>query len=75
MSLWSILMGGDEITIRVRKESHLAFLLSAFLGAYNRRTDVMERAVKLDERVQAVIHKLDTAGESLKDAVEANQPR
>ena len=68
-------MGDEEITIRVRKESHLAFLINAFLGAYNRRTDVMERSVKLDERVQAVIHKLDTAGESLKDAVDRNQPK
>jgi len=66
----------DRYTIEhtIKRESHLAFLISAFLGAYNRRTDVMERAVKLDERVQAVIHKLDTAGEALKDAVENNQP-
>ena len=56
------------------KESGLYFLLNAFLGAYNRRTDVMERAVKLDERINAVTHKLDTAGEKLKDAVDRNQP-
>jgi len=49
-------------------------LLKAFLDAYNRRTDVMERAVKLDERLSAMKHKLDTSGEALKDAVERNQP-
>lgn len=60
--------------IEVRESGKLYYLLSAFLGAYNRRTDVMERAVKLDERVNALKHKLDTAGEELKDAVERNQP-
>ena len=58
----------------VEKTGNLYFLLNALIGAYNRRTDVMERAVKLDERVQAVIHKLDTAGDKLKDAVDKNQP-
>ena len=58
----------------VEKTGNLYFLLNAFIGAYNRRTDVMERAVKLDERVQAVIHRLDAAGDKLKDAVDKNQP-
>ena len=57
----------------VEKTGNLYFLLNAFIGAYNRRTDVMERAVKLDERVQAVIHRLDAAGDKLKDAVDKNQ--
>lgn len=56
------------------KDGTLFFLLNAFIGAYNRRTDVMERAVKLDERVKAVTHKLDVAGESLREAVNKNQP-
>jgi len=58
----------------IEKEGSIYYLLSAFLGAYNRRTDVMERAVKLDERVQAVIHKLDAAGDKLDAAVKRNQP-
>lgn len=58
----------------ISKEGSIYFLLSAFLGAYNRRTDVMERAVKLDERVKAVTHKLDVAGDSLREAVNKNQP-
>lgn len=60
---------------QLEKDGTLYFLLSAFLGAYNRRTDVMERAVKLDERIKALTHKLDTAGESLKDTVKKNQPQ
>lgn len=59
----------------ISKEGGLFFLLNAFLGAYNRRTDVMERAVKLDERVKALTHKLDTAGNALRDAVDKNQPK
>jgi len=39
-------MGYEEITIRVRKESHLAFLLNAFIGAYNRRTDALAGGLK-----------------------------
>lgn len=58
----------------VSKDGALYLLLNAFLGAYNRRTDVMERAVKLDERVKALTHKLNTAGESLRKAVDNNQP-
>lgn len=58
----------------ISKEGSLFFLFNAFLGAYNRRTDVMERAVKLDERVKAVTHKLDVAGDSLRDTVNKNQP-
>lgn len=58
----------------IRKQGNIFFLLNAFLGAYNRRTDVMERAVKLDERISAMTHKLDSSGEALKDAVERNQP-
>jgi hypothetical protein len=58
----------------IRKGGNLYFLLNAFIGAYNRRTDVMERAVKLDERLKLLTHKLNTSGEALKDAVERNQP-
>lgn len=63
---------GDErrTTHEVSKNGSLYFILSAFLGAYNRRTDVMERAMKLDERIRTATHKLDTAGEALKDAVD-----
>lgn len=56
------------------KGGNLYYLLSALLGAYNRRTDVMERAVKLDERIESMRRRLDTAGESLKETVEQNQP-
>lgn len=49
-------------------------LLTSFLEAYNRRTDVMERAVELDERVKSITHKLDVAGENLREAVNKNQP-
>lgn len=64
---------GDTIH-EIRKTGNLYFLINAFIGAYNRRTDVMERAVKLDERVKAITHKLDTAGNQLRDAVDKNQP-
>lgn len=69
-------MGNERqnITIRVDRESHLAFLINALLGAYNRRTDVLERAVKLDERIAAATRKLDAAGNALKEAVDNNQP-
>jgi hypothetical protein len=59
----------------VEKAGNLYYLINAFIGAYNRRTDVMERAVKLDERVKALTHQLDTAGEALKESVEKNQPK
>lgn len=59
----------------VEEKSKLYFLLNSFIGAYNRRTDVMERAVRLDERVKAVTHKLDVAGDSLRDTVNKNQPQ
>lgn len=66
--------------VAIRKRYHeidktgaLYFLLNSLIGAYNRRTDVMERAVKLDERIRAAAHKLDTAGESLKQTVQNNQ--
>lgn len=65
---------GDKIH-EVRKAGNLYFLLNAFIGAYNRRTDVMERAVKLDERLQELKNKLDAAGEELKSAVDKNQPQ
>ena len=64
----------DKPNLEISKTGNLYFLLNAFLGAYNRRTDVMERAVKLDERLQSLTHKLDTAGESLKQTVQNNQP-
>lgn len=59
----------------VEERGNLFFLLNAFLGAYNRRTDVMERAVRLDERVKAATHKLDVAGDSLRNTVNNNQPQ
>lgn len=59
----------------VRKQGNIYFLLNAFLGAYNRRTDVMERAVKLDEQIHTLRAKLSEAGDSLKEAVERNQPK
>ena len=59
--------------LEVGNDSKLFYLLNAFLGAYNRRTDVMERAVKLDERIRGVTQKLNTAGESLKQTVQSNQ--
>ena len=58
----------------ISKDGTLYFLLNAFIGAYNRRTDVMERAVKLDERVKALTHKLDAAGNDLRETVNKNQP-
>lgn len=58
----------------IDKSGTLYFLLNAFIGAYNRRTDVMERAVRLDERIREATHKLDAAGESLKETVKNNQP-
>ena len=58
----------------IEKGGNLYYLLNALLGAYNRRTDVMERAVKLDERIEAVRLKLDAAGNELKAAVDNNQP-
>jgi uncharacterized membrane protein YeaQ/YmgE (transglycosylase-associated protein family) len=64
-----------KTTHEVEKTGSIYSLLNAFLGAYNRRTDVMERAVKLDERVKRVTHNLDTAGDALRDAVNANQPK
>lgn len=63
---------GDTIH-EIRKSGNLYFLINAFIGAYNRRTSVMERAVQLDERVQALTHKLDTAGNNLQDAIDRNQ--
>lgn len=66
-------MGLFDVFHGVRKEGSLYFLLNAFLGAYNRRTDVMERAVKLDERIREATHRLDVAGESLKETVNNNQ--
>jgi len=59
----------------VDKTGNLYFLLYAFIGAYNRRTDVMERAVRLDERIKGVTEKLDAAGNKLKDSVQQNQPK
>jgi len=67
-------MDDCEITLEIEKRGTLYFILNAFLGAYNRRTDVMERAVKVDEQIRAQIKKLDTAGEALKETVENNQP-
>ena len=61
--------------LEISKSGNLYFLLNAFIGAYNRRTDVMERAVKLDERVHALKAKLDAAGNELKEAVDHNQPK
>lgn len=68
-------MRTEKVIHEVEKAGNLYFLLNAFLGAYNRRTDVMERALKLDERIKAATHKLDMAGESLKDTVAHNQPK
>jgi len=62
------------ILLDIPAKGTLQYLLSAFLGAYNRRSDIMERAVRVDERIRAQIEKLDTAGEALKETVENNQP-
>jgi hypothetical protein len=70
-----MLFSGDRVIHDIAKAGNLYFLLNAFLGAYNRRTEIMERAVKLDERIKAATHKLDEAGENLKTSVEENQPR
>lgn len=59
--------------IEIDKGGTLFFLINAFIGAYNRRTDVMERAANLDERIRNVTRELDTAGESLKQTVKSNQ--
>lgn len=64
----------EKVIHEAEKGGNLYYLLSALLGAYNRRTDVMERAVKLDERIESMRRRLDTAGESLKETVERNQP-
>ncbi len=68
---------GDKGTsiVEITKSGNLYFLLNSMIGAYNRRTDVMERAVKLDERIRAVTHDLNEAGNDLKSTVEKNQPR
>jgi hypothetical protein len=58
----------------IDKTGNLYYLLNAFIGAYNRRTDIMERAVKLDERIADMRQKLDAAGNELKAAVDNNQP-
>lgn len=58
-----------QYVLDIEQGGSLYFLLNAFIGAYNRRTDVMERAVKLDERIRSATQKLDNAGESLKDAI------
>lgn len=64
----------EKVVHEVEESGNLYYLLNALIGAYNRRTDIMERAVKLDERVESMRHKLDNAGESLKETVERNQP-
>lgn len=63
-------LNSNKVIHELEKVGNFYYLLNALLGAYNRRTDVMERQVKLDERVQSVIHKLDTAGEKLQDAID-----
>ena len=60
--------------IEIDKGGALYFLINAFIGAYNRRTDVIERAARLDERIRNATQKLDRAGESLKQTVKNNQP-
>lgn len=59
----------------VKKTSDLYYLLNAFIGAYNRRTDVMERVIELDERLNAMRGELDVAGTGLDKAVKTNQPQ
>lgn len=67
---------GNRTVHEVDKHGHLAFLISAFLGAYNRRTDAMLRIAQADPaKIAAMIEKLDTAGAQLDAAVKANQPK
>lgn len=61
--------------LEIEKGSNLYYLLNSLLGAYNRRTDVMERAVKLDERIREATGKLDAAGNVLQESVLQNQPK
>lgn len=68
-------MGTDrkDVVIRVEKESHLAFLLSAFLGAYNRRTDIMmresETIINTQKEILKKMSELSDAVQSIKDDV------
>ena len=76
-------MGNDQmdISVRVNKESHLAFLVSAFLGAYNRRTDALAKGMNAialalstpqdnSSQVQAEIDKLTAQLNASTDTVE-----
>jgi len=58
-----------KLTLEIDQRGSLYFLLHSLIGAYNRRSEIMERTVRLDERIKTLTHKLDTAGDTLQDAV------
>lgn len=67
---------GLKTAHEVDKHGHLSYLITAFLGAYNRRTDAMLRIAQNDPaKIAAMIDRLDKAGTQLDTAVKANQPK
>ena len=51
-------------------DGHLAFLLNAFLGAYERRTDAMVKISQQEADLASLKHQLESGADPLKAAVD-----
>lgn len=61
--------------IRVDRESSLFRLLTDFLSAYERRTDVMEAStdVAIQKKIDEITANLKTSTDSLQESIEADK--
>ena len=59
----------------VEKSGNLYYLINAFIGAYNRRTDVLQKANETDPAtLKTLADRLNQSTAALDAAVKANQP-
>lgn len=59
-----------KVTVDISKDSNLYFLLNAAIGAYNRRTDVMARALTEQQKVDQLAAEIQRVSEDLTKAVQ-----
>ena len=63
-----------RIVISIEKQGSLYFLINAFIGAYNRRTDVLERQGDVAVEAAKLSAKLKTSRVKLTEAIQKENP-
>lgn len=58
-------MDDEKVVHEIARNGNIFFLINAFIGAYNRRTDVIAREAETQEKVRQLTQRLKVQNDAL----------